>query len=305
MPNPLPWARQTYGRHARRRRFETLLWRRQFVAIALARAAATSPLRELDPSDPLSWSFTGFSQNGEDGIIDYLTARIENPNQYFVEIGAADGMECNSAWLAVAKRYGGLMVDADAAASAACRQLISGSGGLNIRVASLCLSVTRENAPELLRHALHSNPDVFSIDIDGNDYHVVAALLVAGLRPRVCVVEYNSAFGPTRCLTIEYSAGHETDFEDVHASLYYGVSINGWRRLFESHRYRFVTVEASGTNAFFVDGSAFDEEFTSELRGRDFQENAWQRMRTGLGWAEQFALIADRPLVRLDGDVGR
>jgi len=304
IPSPLPPARRAYARHSRRWRFERLLWRRQVVAIALARAAASSSLRELDPTDPLSWSFTGFSQNGEDGIIDYLTRRISEPNQYFVEIGASDGMENNTAWLAIAKRYGGVMVEGNEAASTACHQLISGPGGLNIRVESIRLLVTRENAPALLRTALHRNPDVFSIDIDGNDFYVVAALLEAGLRPRICAVEYNSAFGPTRCLTIEYSAEHAVDFDDVRGSLYYGVSINAWRHFFASHGYRFVTVEASGTNAFFVDASEFDEDFTSALRGLDFQENEWQRMRTGLGWEGQFELIANRPLVRLAGDGG-
>ncbi len=302
VPNLLPWARRLYGEHSPRRRFERLLWRRQFVALALARAAATSALRDLDPKDPISWSFAGFSQNAEDGITDYLTSRIGRPNGYFVEIGAADGCENNTAWLAIAKRYSGLMVEGDPAASAVCRQLISGPGGLNTRVESRCLTVTRENAGEILRHAVHRNPDFFSIDIDGNDYHVVAALMEMGLRPRVCAVEYNSAFGPTRCLTIEYRPDHAVNFQDVHGSLYYGVSINGWRNFFAAHGYRFVTVETSGTNAFFVDGSEFDDAFTGALRGREFEENARQRMRTGLGWEGQFELIADRPLVRLPGD---
>jgi len=302
LSNPLPRARDALARRSRRRRFERLLWRRQFVEIALARAAATSSLRDLDPTDPLSWSFSGCSQNEEDGIIDYLTRRIREPNRYFVEIGASDGMENNAAWLAIARRYGGLMVEGDAASSIASHQLISGPGGLNIRVESLQLFVTRENATEIVRRSLHPNPDVFSIDIDGNDYYVMEAVLQAGFRPRICAVEYNSAFGPTECVTIEYSEAHAVDFDDVGGSLYYGVSINGWRHFFASHGYRFVTVEASGINAFFVDASEFDEEFTSALRGLEFQENGWQRMRTRLGWEEQFELIADRPLVRLDCD---
>jgi len=84
----------------------------------------------LDHTDPISWSFSGFSQNGEDGIIDYLASRLRNPNYYFVEIGAADGLENNTSWLAIARRYSGLMLEADPDAAAVCQQMISGPGGL-------------------------------------------------------------------------------------------------------------------------------------------------------------------------------
>jgi len=305
VPNPLPWARDVYAQRSRRRRFERMLWRRQFVAIALARAAATSSLRDLDPTDPLSWSFSGFSQNKEDGIIDYLASRLRRPNRYFIEIGAADGLECNTAWLAVAKRWSGLMVEGDPNASAWCQRMISGDGGLNIGVESACLWVTRENAPEIVRRCVHPDPDVFSIDIDGNDYYVLAALLEAGLRPKICVVEYNSAFGPTRCLTVEYDAERRIDFDDIAGSLYYGVSIAGWRHFFETHGYEFVTVEESGVNACFIDRAEFDDTFVSSLRGRQFEENAWQMMRLGCGWEHQLEMIERSRLVQLDIEPAR
>jgi hypothetical protein len=58
------------------------------ITMALSRGAATAMLRTIDPADPSSWEFSSFSQNGEDGIIDYLTRKINNPNYYFIEIGA-------------------------------------------------------------------------------------------------------------------------------------------------------------------------------------------------------------------------
>lgn len=65
--------------------------------MSLARGAATSALRNLDMSNLSSWEFSGFSQNGEDGIIDVLTRNIVEPNRYFIEIGASDGVENNTA----------------------------------------------------------------------------------------------------------------------------------------------------------------------------------------------------------------
>ena len=37
------------------------------IASALSRAAATATIRSIDPTDPASWEFAGFSQHGEDG----------------------------------------------------------------------------------------------------------------------------------------------------------------------------------------------------------------------------------------------
>lgn len=88
----------------------------------------------------------------------------------------------------------------------------------------------------MLDECLHRDPDFFSLDIDSNDYFVMVALLEQGLRPKVVCVEYNSAFGPTATLSIRYTAS--LDYLGFHESqLYYGVSVAGWRTLFERHGY--------------------------------------------------------------------
>jgi len=88
-----------------------LLAIRSRVEMCLARAAATAAVRSIDRLDPETWEFSGFSQHGEVGIIDYLSSKMESRNAFFVEIGAADGLENCTAWLAVAQSYGGLMVE--------------------------------------------------------------------------------------------------------------------------------------------------------------------------------------------------
>src|SRR2546425_8526004 len=81
------------------------------INVAYTRAAASAPLRQLDPTRPTTWGFSAFSQNNEDGITDYLLGRLRHSNRYFVEIGAGDGVENNTAWLALARRYSGLMIE--------------------------------------------------------------------------------------------------------------------------------------------------------------------------------------------------
>lgn len=257
--------------------------------MALSRGAATSALRQVDPTDPNSWEFSAFSQNGEDGIIDFLSRRILAPNRYFIEVGAGDGTENNTSWLALARRYSGLMVDGNNESSEWRRYLL---GPHNYGTEHVHMFVTRGNIKTLKTMALHTNPDVFSLDIDGNDYYVAEMVLESGFRPRIFIVEYNSAFGPSKSLTIEY----QEDFRVVQehkSSLYYGCSVSGWRRLFSRFAYEFVTVDLNGVNAFFIDPNEFDGELIDRLAGLDFQENFSQAREYKAGWEGQFELIQD------------
>jgi len=48
------------------------------VALALARAAVTRSMQTVDPCNPETWEFSGFSQHGEDGVTDYLCTSSSN-----------------------------------------------------------------------------------------------------------------------------------------------------------------------------------------------------------------------------------
>jgi hypothetical protein len=268
---------------------------RQRIAIALTKGAAMMQARRVDLAEPGSWEFSGFSQNGEDGILDVLRRQLRERNRYFVEIGSSDGVENNSAWLVVAERYNGIMVEGDPGLAERARRTM-----LRYSIGAECRSmfVTRDSASELKALAFHADPDVFSLDIDGNDYYVAQALFEAGFRPRIFVVEYNSVFGPERSATIEYQ--DDFVFTKAHPTqLYYGVSIAGWRRFFERHGYRFVTVDRNGVNAFFVDPAWFDASFLDGVRGLPFAENRYQLLKFRKPSAEQFELIRDRSLVAI------
>src|SRR3954453_810009 len=163
------------------------------LEMGFSRGALNVATRRLDPLRPTTWEFSAFSQNGEDGITDHLLALVKTPNRYFLEIGASDGLENNTSYLAFAKKYDGLMIEADSYKSANAEHFLQ---PLNWAVKYLNRFVEPHNVNEILEHALHPDPDFFSLDIDSNDYFVADALLGAGLRPKVVCVEYNSAFGP-------------------------------------------------------------------------------------------------------------
>lgn len=266
---------------------------RQRIAIALSKGAATMRARQVDLARPTTWEFSGFSQNGEDGLIDVLRGQLGSRNRYFVEIGASDGIQNNTAWLLVAEQYGGIMVEGNPELVERARRTVVPH---SIGAESHAMFVTRDNVKELKALSLRLDPDVLSLDIDGNDYYVADALLGCGFRPKIFVVEYNSVFGPERSVTIPY----QQDFVYTKAhptALYYGVSVGGWRSFFARHGYRFVTVDRNGVNAFFVDPAVFDSGFLGGIQGLDFEENRYQQAKFRRPSLEQFALIADRPLV--------
>jgi hypothetical protein len=274
------------------RRYFDDLEDRQRIAIALAKGARMSA-RHVDLRQPDTWESSAFSQNGEDGVLDVLRSQLAHSNRSFIEIGASDGIDNNTAWLAIAEKYCGLMIEGDARKSARARRLLPGYA---LAIDCLALFVTRASVADIVTRALYADPDVCSLDIDGNDYHIAAALLDAGLRPKIWVVEYNAAFGPERRVTIDYS--DTFDFTTAHPSqLYYGVSIAGWRALFAQRGYRFVSVERNGVNAFFADPTCFAAGFLDAVDGLGYAENRFQLHKFRQPWPQQFERIAHLPLV--------
>ncbi len=267
----------------------------QRVNMALTRGGLAINLRNICSKNPQSWEFSGFSQNGEDGISDYLTSQLISSNRYFVEIGASDGIENNTAWFAIAKKYSGIMVEGDKKLSNRSKHNMA---QFNLGVKSENIFVTQESIEQFVTLLSYKNPDIFSLDIDGNDYYVMKSLFEHQLRPKICIVEYNSAFGSEQVLTIPYCPNFY--YVSAHSSgLYYGVSIAAWKKLFLENGYKFVAVDSRGVNAFFIDPSFFDGEFVANISGCHFQENFYQFQKFNVGHQKQFEAMSDMPFYEL------
>ena len=236
---------------------------RQRIAIALQKGLISRSIRNICLTDPLSWEFSGFSQNGEDGIIEMLVSKLSQKNKYFIEIGSADGIDNNSAWLLINHNFNGIMIEGDDSLTNTAKRVIAHyNHGLqiinhmvNIKSIDYIKSITQ-----------FTNPDVFSLDIDSIDYYVAKELFEKGFEPKIFIVEYNSAFGPDQKITVEYSENF--NFGSHHPSfLYYGVSINAWKSLFKKYGYKFITVDSNGVNAFFC-----QTDLVSELNIKNIDE---------------------------------
>ena len=191
--------------------------------------------------------FKVFSQFGGDGIIQYLTRHLEMRHRTFVEFGVEDYMESNTRFLLQNDNWSGFVMDGSGESMDRLRQApLFWKHDLT----AVAAFVTRENIRQLI--ADHTRDwkglDLLHIDLDGNDYWIWEALEVAA---SIVIVEYNSAFGAERALTIPYAA----DFRraDAHFShLYWGCSLKALHRLAQAKGYAFIGCNSAGNNAYFV-----------------------------------------------------
>ncbi len=187
-----------------------------------------------------------WSQCDEDGILAEIFRRIGAGARRFVEFGVADGRECNTLKLLV-EGWRGLWMEARADHCDAIRRVFAeplAEGRLELKQSI----VTAENIEALLAGSsvvAAGELDLLSIDIDGNDYHVLKS--IRGLRPRVVVIEYNGKFPPPMDVVPPYDPGFAWDGSD-----YAGASLQAIASLAARRGYRLVGTNAAGVNAFFV-----------------------------------------------------
>jgi hypothetical protein len=187
-----------------------------------------------------------WSQNDEDGIIAEIFRRIGAGARRFVEFGVSDGRECNTLKLLV-EGWQGLWMESDAGCCERMRRVFAAplaEGRLELKETS----VSAENIDGLIagaRVASAGELDLLSIDIDGNDYHVLKA--IRSVRPRVIVIEYNGKFPPPIDLVLPYNPAHRWDGTD-----YAGNSLQAIANLAARRGYRLVGTNITGVNAFFV-----------------------------------------------------
>jgi hypothetical protein len=232
------------------------------------------------------------SQNGEDGILAYLLARIGPTTHEVVEFGIGDGSECCAANLVLTFGWSALLLEAsadDAAAAAAFYDERAGG-----RVVVEHAAVEPDTIDSQLGGRVAPVFDVLSVDIDGNDYWVLEAL--SAVRPRVIVVEYNASFGPERSVTIPYERGF--DRYRAHASgFYHGASLAALARLGERKGYVLAGCDSRGTNAFLVDSEAAASAGLAAVSPAKAFRPLYERAH--LSVEEQFAQIAHLPLVEI------
>jgi hypothetical protein len=208
-----------------------------------------SQIRAYAPENVVLDGYKIYSQNDEDGIIAALFRKIPLSTERgcFIEIGCGNGLQNNTHALALAG-WAGAWIDC----SVDNISYIKSQGCENKRLIVEQQFVTRDNVVELLNRLTRllgvTMIDFLSLDVDGNDYHIMSAMLAAAIKPRVVCVEYNAKFRHPLQVVIEYDEKHVWRGDD-----YYGASLASMVEMFNRYEYTLITCSLSGANAFFVD----------------------------------------------------
>jgi hypothetical protein len=242
--------------------------------------------------------FTGFdprdigpSQSNEADILDRLLAQVATPRT-FCEFGfSLSEFNCGRLLL---QGWRGLLIDGDVK-QVGRAQAVFGRGDLNVSAVRAFLDTT--NVRSILgAHFQRDALGVLSVDVDGNDYWLLCALI--SLQPAVIVVEYNASFG-LRPVSVPYDPTFER--HQKHPSgWYHGASMTAFHALGARHGYSLVTVSDSGINLFFVRDELLPPAVARLEPAQAYRENQLRNQWSTTTAAEQWATIGDLPLTVLD-----
>ena len=188
-----------------------------------------------------------FSQNGEDGIIDFLTYILNIKNIKFIEIGVGDYTECNTRFLTYNFPFQGLVCDFNEKLKSNIGTLVSTHRG-NIKIFNNFIN--EQNIIKILEeNNFNKDVNLFSLDIDGNDYFILR--LLPDNFSDIFIAEYNQNFGSELEVTTPYVNNFDR-FKYHYSGLCWGLSIKSLVKLMESKGYVFLGSNTECCNAFFI-----------------------------------------------------
>lgn len=142
------------------------------------------------------------SQNGEDGIIEYIFQRIGIKKGNFIEFGAWDGKHLSNCLKLFEEGWGGIYIEAD---KDKFKDLTQSFGAFyeNITLVNKMVSYQDDdNLDTIIDDCGHKNKefDFVSIDVDGLDYNIFKAM--KKYMPKVICIEVNAGHSPDYGLEI-------------------------------------------------------------------------------------------------------
>jgi hypothetical protein len=193
----------------------------------------------------LDYSFNTYSQNGEDGVIAKILSLLPETDRWCVEFGAWDGIHLSNARrLIVEEDYRAILIEGDSQKFQSLKRNYADKN--NVETINTFVGFNVDNGLDkiLSSFGIPENFDFLSIDIDGNDYHVWAA--VQEYRPKVVCMEFN----PTIPTEVHF-------VQTADPRINQGCSLLALDQLARSKGYELVCVLP--WNAFFVDEKYFSK----------------------------------------------
>ncbi|MBN1165160.1 MAG: FkbM family methyltransferase [Candidatus Krumholzibacteriota bacterium] len=235
----------------------------------MVRREMTAILSEARYQDPRRLARFGnrvYSQSDEDGIIREIFNRIGFTSKVFIEFGIGDGLE-NNTFALLFEGWRGLWIEA---AAAQVDKIIRNLPRTleNGRLQVVKSFITKDNIDALISSRI-TDPqvDLLSVDIDGNDYHVLDS--IKSVNPRVVVIEYNAKFPPPALFCMEYDESHQWKSDDC-----FGASLKFLEIHLAAKGYCLVGCNLTGVNAFFVRQDLVEDKFLEPFSAENHFEPA-------------------------------
>lgn len=201
----------------------------------------------MTPTSPnsglLAYGSNVTSEHGEDGIIARIFSIIGLGPKWCVELGALNGKHGSNVWQLVKNEgWSAVLLEADQTYFKKLQEEFAGMP--QVHAINAFVSFEGEYALDSIfkKTPLPKEFDLFSLDIDGNDYHLWESL--KEYRPRVMVVEFNPTI-PNSVLFVQ-----PRDMK-----VFQGSSLRALVELGKRKGYELVA--ANETNAFFVEHSLY------------------------------------------------
>jgi hypothetical protein len=215
---------------------------------------------------------------GQFGIGKLVAELASNGPRTFVEFGF-DPTEFNCIRLAREAAWSGLLIDG------AARKVDDAQRLFHKAIAAKQAFLTLDNL-DLVRNAFASSLGVLSIDVDGNDYWFLKALI--DLKPRLICIEYNSSLGLDP-ITVPYDP--EFDRQTKHPrGWYHGASLMALAKLCAASGYGLAAVPDGGGNALFTKDGKLDP-------GKSWKPNELRERLSGIPHREHWDSLKNMPFV--------
>lgn len=177
------------------------------------------------------------SQFGDEILYQYLLLILKGVPTTCVEFGVANGVKhSNTHYLRMELGWWSCLFD------------VTPSNGV------IQAFITVENVTSLFaEHSIPQNLGILSVDIDGNDHHVLNRILLDGWRPRIVTAESNIGFKPDESYVFPYDPEYKWDGKGTGC---FGASPLAFARMFKKYGYHVVVVR--GMNVTAVSEEDFD-----------------------------------------------
>ena len=201
-----------------------------------------------------------FSQNGEDGILDYIIhmLKIKKPN--FIEIGVGTYIEANTRFIYERFFPKGIIIDIEKNLKNKVYSNINPWKG-DLRVIEQKIST--DNINDIISKNCDFDLDIFSLDIDSIDYWIINKL-----RPnisKIFVAEYNPVFGGTLEITVP-NLDNFNRKKYHYSHLCYGVSLKALINILKKKNFYFIGTNSIKNNAFFISNDYPKDEYFKNLK---------------------------------------